>query len=204
MRTTALRSLHARAKVMPAHGTRAPIGAPPPLARNIARIRQVRSCAGCIRTHRLSRALRRGTQFVRFQTKWSFCGQRRNRRRERDHYHRGHPVHGSRTAGHLRRHRPGAQAPVRDRVPAAQGTDGTFRRISVGVLEPRLGVAPTRAGDYADRGAPLRARQPTVARPFVDEGVGKCQSLPLRRTLGQVVARPLLRARPRIATMTNR
>ena len=33
----------------------------------------------------------------------------------------------------------------------SQGTDGTFRRISVGVLEPRLGVARTRAGYYADR-----------------------------------------------------
>ena len=33
-----------------------------------------------------------------------------------------------------------------------QGADGTFRRISVGVLEPRLGVARTRAGYYADRG----------------------------------------------------
>ena len=33
----------------------------------------------------------------------------------------------------------------------SQGADGTFRRISVGVLEPRLGVARTRAGYYADR-----------------------------------------------------
>ena len=33
----------------------------------------------------------------------------------------------------------------------SQGTDGTFRRISVGVLEPRLRVARTRAGYYADR-----------------------------------------------------
>jgi hypothetical protein len=32
------------------------------------------------------------------------------------------------------------------------GTDGTFRHISVGVLEPRIGIARTRAGYYADRG----------------------------------------------------
>lgn len=32
------------------------------------------------------------------------------------------------------------------------GTDGTFRHISVGVLEPRIGMARTRAGYYADRG----------------------------------------------------
>jgi Ca-activated chloride channel homolog len=33
-----------------------------------------------------------------------------------------------------------------------EGADGTFRHISVGVLEPRVGVARTRAGYYADRG----------------------------------------------------
>jgi Ca-activated chloride channel homolog len=33
----------------------------------------------------------------------------------------------------------------------SQGADGMFRRISVGVLEPRTGVARTRAGYYADR-----------------------------------------------------
>ena len=33
-----------------------------------------------------------------------------------------------------------------------QGADGTFRHISVGVLQPRVGVAQTRAGYYADRG----------------------------------------------------
>jgi Ca-activated chloride channel homolog len=32
------------------------------------------------------------------------------------------------------------------------GTDGTFRHISVGVLEPRSGIARTRAGYYTDRG----------------------------------------------------
>jgi Ca-activated chloride channel homolog len=36
-------------------------------------------------------------------------------------------------------------------VPAALAADGTFRRISVGVLEPRAGTARTRAGYYADR-----------------------------------------------------
>jgi len=34
----------------------------------------------------------------------------------------------------------------------SQGADGTFRHISVRVLEPRVGVARTRAGYYADRG----------------------------------------------------
>ena len=52
----------------------------------------------------------------------------------------------------------------------SQGADGTFRRISVGVLQPRAGVARTRAGYYADRAAPARARHPTVARASVDEG----------------------------------
>ena len=33
----------------------------------------------------------------------------------------------------------------------SQGADGTFRRISVGVLQPNVGVARTRAGYYADR-----------------------------------------------------
>jgi Ca-activated chloride channel family protein len=33
----------------------------------------------------------------------------------------------------------------------SQGADGMFRRISVGVLQPRVGVARTRAGYYADR-----------------------------------------------------
>jgi Ca-activated chloride channel homolog len=33
----------------------------------------------------------------------------------------------------------------------SQGADGTFRRISVGVLQPGVGVARTRAGYYADR-----------------------------------------------------
>jgi Ca-activated chloride channel homolog len=33
----------------------------------------------------------------------------------------------------------------------SQGADGTFRRISVGVLQPRVGVARARAGYYADR-----------------------------------------------------
>jgi Ca-activated chloride channel family protein len=33
-----------------------------------------------------------------------------------------------------------------------QGANGTFRRISVGVLQPRVGLARTRAGYYADRG----------------------------------------------------
>ena len=34
----------------------------------------------------------------------------------------------------------------------SQGADGTFRRVSVGVLQPRVGVARTRAGYCADRG----------------------------------------------------
>ena len=34
----------------------------------------------------------------------------------------------------------------------SQGADGTFRRVSVGVVQPRVGVARTRAGYYADRG----------------------------------------------------
>jgi hypothetical protein len=33
-----------------------------------------------------------------------------------------------------------------------QRADGTFRQISVGVLQPRAGIARTRAGYYADRG----------------------------------------------------
>ena len=33
-----------------------------------------------------------------------------------------------------------------------QGANGTFRHISVGVLQPRVGLARTRAGYYADRG----------------------------------------------------
>ena len=33
----------------------------------------------------------------------------------------------------------------------SQGADGMFRRISVGVLQPSVGVARTRAGYYADR-----------------------------------------------------
>jgi VWFA-related protein len=36
----------------------------------------------------------------------------------------------------------------------SQGADGMFRRISVAVLQPRLGVARTRAGYYADRSRP--------------------------------------------------
>jgi Ca-activated chloride channel family protein len=34
----------------------------------------------------------------------------------------------------------------------SQGADGRFRRLSVAVLPPRVGVARTRAGYYADRG----------------------------------------------------
>ncbi|HEX2454672.1 MAG TPA: VWA domain-containing protein [Vicinamibacterales bacterium] len=36
-------------------------------------------------------------------------------------------------------------------VPSAATADGTFRHVSVGVLEPRAGTARTRAGYYADR-----------------------------------------------------
>jgi Ca-activated chloride channel homolog len=36
-------------------------------------------------------------------------------------------------------------------VPAAGKGDGTFRHVSVGVLEPRVGLARTRAGYFADR-----------------------------------------------------
>jgi Ca-activated chloride channel family protein len=36
-------------------------------------------------------------------------------------------------------------------VPAAGKGDGTFRHVSVGVLEPRAGLARTRAGYFADR-----------------------------------------------------
>jgi hypothetical protein len=35
----------------------------------------------------------------------------------------------------------------------AHATDGTFRRVSVGVLQPAAGVARTRAGYYADAGS---------------------------------------------------
>ena len=34
----------------------------------------------------------------------------------------------------------------------SQGANGTFRRVSVGVLQPRVGVARTRAGYFAARG----------------------------------------------------
>ena len=36
-------------------------------------------------------------------------------------------------------------------VPAGTGGDGSFRHVSVGVLQPRAGMARTRAGYYADR-----------------------------------------------------
>jgi len=35
-------------------------------------------------------------------------------------------------------------------VPAAHGADGLFRRVSVGIVQPRVGLARTRAGYYAD------------------------------------------------------
>ena len=36
-------------------------------------------------------------------------------------------------------------------VPAGSGGDGSFRHVSVGVLQPRVGLARTRTGYYADR-----------------------------------------------------
>jgi hypothetical protein len=36
-------------------------------------------------------------------------------------------------------------------VPSATAPGGMFRRVSVGVLQPRVGLARTRAGYYADR-----------------------------------------------------
>jgi Ca-activated chloride channel family protein len=52
----------------------------------------------------------------------------------------------------------------------SQGADGTFRRISVGVLQPRVGVARTRAGYYADRSRTGESASSYSARSFVDEG----------------------------------
>jgi Ca-activated chloride channel homolog len=43
----------------------------------------------------------------------------------------------------------------------SQGADGTLRRVSVGVLQPHVGVARTRAGYYADR-----ARTAAAASPY--------------------------------------
>ena len=36
-------------------------------------------------------------------------------------------------------------------VPAGSSGDGSFRHVSVGVLQPRVGLARTRTGYYADR-----------------------------------------------------
>ena len=64
-----------------------------------------------------------------------------------------HRADGTRTAGDLRCDRRGASNQyVIGYVPATPAADGTFRRISVGVLEPRAGTARTRAG-YAAGGA---------------------------------------------------
>ena len=52
----------------------------------------------------------------------------------------------------------------------SQGADGTFRRISVGVLQPRVGSRAPAPATTRNALAPARARHPIVARWVVDEG----------------------------------
>jgi VWFA-related protein len=52
-------------------------------------------------------------------------------------------------------------------VPAAQGTNGLFRHVSVGILQPRAGLARTRAGYYAD----AVAAGDSVSSPRIEPGL---------------------------------